>query len=188
MAVLASNVSSSTLKALVSDNFAVSGGSALSAAASTYYGGEARVMLHGDNILSVGFKAGALADPTYAVLQHLLGGEPSVKWTQGASGLSANAPGAQAFYYGYSDAGLIGFTVRSGHDASKVASIAQKAAAEFKRIASGDVKEEEVKRAIAKAKFAAATSLDHRLASLEFSGAQVRASRSYFFFAVVLLS
>lgn len=174
MAVLASNVDSATLKGLVAKHFNVSGGSALSASASNYYGGEARVMHHGDNVLSVAFKAGSLADPSSVVLQHLLGGEPSVKWSQGTSGLSANAPGAQAFYYGYSDAGLIGFTVRAGHDASKITSTAQKAAAEFKRIASGDIKEDELKRAIAKAKFAAATSLDHRLGSLEVSGAQVR--------------
>lgn len=173
MAVIADNIRSSTLKSLVGEHFDVKASSTLSAPASQYYGGEARINFHGENLLSVGFKAGPLADPAYLVLQHLLGGEPAVKWTQGTSNFAANANGAQSFYYGYSDAGIIGFNVAAA-DPSKTSEIAQKAVAQIKRVASGDVKDEEVKRAISKAKFAAASTLDHRLSALEVTGAQVR--------------
>lgn len=175
IAVLASNVDSGALNSLVSEHFSVSGsGSAFVPSETTYYGGEARLMHHGSHdFLSVAFKAGSLADQSYFVLQHLLGGEPSVKWNQGASLLSTQAPGAKAFYYGYSDAGLVGFNVAGS--ASDITGVAQKASAAFKKVAAGEVSEEDVKRAIANAKFDIASSADQRISSLESSGAQVSA-------------
>jgi len=183
IAVVASNVESSSLKSMVGEHFESSSNtSATSAPSSTpsasdrYYGGEVRVPAtahggHDKGFLLVAFKGGPASSPEYSVLRHLLGGEAAVKWSQGSSGFAATAQGANAFSLGYSDAGLIGFNVSA--QTEKVEGIAKEAVQEFKRVAKGGLKDEDVKRAVAKAKFEAASSFESRVSKLEFVGSQV---------------
>ncbi|WVN87571.1 uncharacterized protein L203_102754 [Cryptococcus depauperatus CBS 7841] len=136
---------------------------------SAYFGGEARAALdiHAPAtstptvILAYGTSSPATAD--LKVLKHLLGGETSVKWTPGVSPLSKAAdklPGAsaKAFLLPYSDAALFGVILSAPTSAQtkilaqEVASIIKNAGAEFK--------EDEVKRAVAKATFEDATSTE----------------------------
>jgi ubiquinol-cytochrome c reductase core subunit 2 len=174
IAIVASNVgAASAFKGLVGQYFqtGASGSSASAPAASSagkYFGGETRIPHHSQDLLVVGFQGGPASDAKFTVLKHLLGGEPSVKWSSGASGLASAAPGAVAFNYGYSDAGLVGFTA-AGANAGEIAT---KAVAELKKVAKGGLKAEDVKRAIAKAKFEAATLAESR-SNLEQIASQV---------------
>jgi ubiquinol-cytochrome c reductase core subunit 2 len=170
IAVVASNVDGSAFKSLVSQYFTATSTSAAASPTSggqaKYFGGEARIPHH-DNLLVVGFQGGPASSAPHAVLKHLLGGESAVKWSQGAgSGFATSAPGALAFNFGYSDAGLVGFTAPNGE-------AAKKAVAELKKVAKGGLKQEDVKRAIAKAKFEAASLAESR-SGLELIGSQVR--------------
>lgn len=131
--------------------------------------------------LLLAFEGGAQNAPEYAVLRTLLGGENSIKWTNGLSPLSKLTPlvggqykpAVKSFNLHYSDAGLFGFFVQA--PTSKVGEIASGAVAALKA-AAGGVKEEDLKRAIAKTKFQAANVLESRVARQELIGAQVRIS------------
>ena len=181
IAVLGTGVESSSLKSLVSEFFPTISGSASSGSGSSsqYYGGEVRVPAtnsHGSShsanaTLLLALKGGPASAAEYTVLKYLLGGVPSVKWCSSSTALSSAAPGAQAFNVGYSDAGLIGFTVHA--PSAEAGKIAKSAVGAFKAIAGG-VKEEDVKRAIAKAKFGAAAAYESRINKLELVGSQVR--------------
>ena len=193
LAVVSSGVANGTLNGFVNDFFkGSSASSSLNSPAavksdsgkSQYYGGEMRVphTVHGGSEqgqLLIGFQGGAVSQPEYAVLRSLLGGESSLKWTPGASPLSQistkigtlpSKPAVRAFNLAYSDAGLFGFFVNAPTD--KVKEAASQAVSALKEIAKG-AKEEEVKRAIAQAKFAAATALENRLSAHELVATQV---------------
>lgn len=149
-----------------------------------YFGGELRVpaTAHGGHHLGsllVGFQGGAQNQPEYAVLKALLGGESSLKWANGTTPLSqltplvggADKPVVRAFNLPYSDAGLFGIFVSAPTE--KVGELATKAIQAVKEVANGSLKDEQVKAAIARAKFAAATALESRLPRQELIGAQV---------------
>ncbi|KDE05553.1 hypothetical protein MVLG_04050 [Microbotryum lychnidis-dioicae p1A1 Lamole] len=182
VAVLASGIDTGALSKLVSQHFAssASGAGSLSAPATKYFGGEVRVPLigHGaalDTFL-LAFEGGASSDLNFFVLQALLGGEASVKWSQGLSPLAKVASGttsAKAVNLAYSDAGLFGIIIHGASD--EVSTVAQKAVAELHNIAKG-VDGGAVKQAIAKAKFNAAAAFESRVGSLEVLGAQLNAS------------
>lgn len=181
LAVISTGVDSSTLSSLVSEFFLspnAATSSPLSSSPSAYFGGEVRVPAvgHGsvvDHFL-VAFKgASASSSPEFSVLRHLLGGEKAVKWSTGTTPLSKLSKGrssAKAFNLSYSDAGLFGILV-SGKT-GEVEGLAKSALSELKKIASG-VSEDEVKQAVAKAKFEAATALESRAGRLELVGGHV---------------
>ncbi|SCV67497.1 BQ2448_5108 [Microbotryum intermedium] len=182
VAVLGSGIDAGSLSKLVSQHFTSSASAAgsLSAPATKYFGGEVRVPLvgHGSALdtFLLAFEGGASSDLNFAVLQSLLGGEASVKWSKGLSPLAQLASGsssAKAVNLAYSDAGLFGILIHGASD--EVGSVAQKALAEVQKIAKG-VDGEAVKQAIAKAKFNAAAALESRVGSLEVLGAQLSAS------------
>lgn len=156
------------------------------ASKSAYYGGEMRIPAtgHGSHSSSahlvVGFQGGSHNAPEFAVLKALLGGEAATKWGTGTqpfaklSNMSTYTPSVRAFNLAYSDAGLFGFTIDAQTD--KVAGLAKEAVSAIKQIADKAPSEEEVKRAIARAKFEAATALEGRITKQEVIGAQVSVS------------
>lgn len=184
MAVVASGVDANTLKGLVADYFPSQNSNASSpaSASSSYFGGELRLPSNshgsgehdkghaGHAHILAGFKGGPASAVEYTVLRYLLGGEPAVKWSTGHSALSSSAPGAKAFNLGYSDTGLVGFSVDA--PLSQAGDIARKAVAAFKNVSQG-VKDEELKAAVQKAKFAVASQLESRAGKLELIGSQV---------------
>lgn len=194
IAVVGSGIGSSTLTSLVNDFFTGSSASASSASKaavdtssdgkSQYYGGDMRIphTVHGGSQqgqLLLGFQGGSASQPEYAVLRALLGGESSLKWSAGASPLAQistkagalpSNPAARAFNLAYSDAGLFGIFVDAPTE--KVKDIATESIQALKNIAKG-AKEEEVKRAVAQAKFLAAQVLEQRLSAHQLVAHQV---------------
>lgn len=185
-AVLGSGVDQRTLASLVSEFFVSPSNSVgssptqISTPKAQYYGGEVRVPAVGHGAANdeflVAFKGGPRSQPEYAVLRYLLGGESSVKWAAGATPLAkivADSPAAsaRAFSLAYTDAGLFGISVSA--PTAHVGTIAQKAVAELRNVAKGGAKADDVKQAIAKAKFAAASAVESRLAKLEHAGASI---------------
>jgi ubiquinol-cytochrome c reductase core subunit 2 len=181
VAVLGSGVDAGLLASYVSEFFVSSSpaAAALSTPVASYFGGEVRVPSpgHGGSAVDhfiVAFKGnGSSASADFEVLRHLLGGESSVKWSSGSSPLSKLASGrssAKAFNLAYSDAGLFGIYITA--PTSGVAGIATAAVEQLKNVAKG-ASAEAVKQAIAKAKFAAATSMETRANRLELVGGHV---------------
>lgn len=132
--------------------------SSVTTAASKYYGGEQRVAKTGPNSLVIAFPGAALGanQPETAVLVGLLGGESTIKWSPGFALLSkatAAAPGAtaQASNYAYSDAGLL--TIQINGQAAAVRKAAEEAVKALQSVVEGGVSQENLVKAIAKAKF-----------------------------------
>lgn len=132
--------------------------SSLSLTASKYFGGEQRVAKTGGNSMVIAFPGAALGanKPETAVLVGLLGGESTIKWSPGFSLLSkatATAPGAsaQASNFAYSDAGLL--TIQINGQAAAVRKAAEESVKALKSVVEGGVSQENLVKAIAKAKF-----------------------------------
>lgn len=184
IAVLGAGISTDALAKAVQSSF---GGSAsgsantLSGGASKYFGGEQRVPLdaHAGPLaqptLIIGYGTSSAPTPEQKVLKELLGGESNVKWTAGSSALAkaaAKVPGAQAksFLLPYSDASFFGVAV-TAPTSEGVAAVAKDVAAALKGAAkaSGD----EIKRAIANAKFTDAVSREQQLGLITKAGPAV---------------
>lgn len=132
--------------------------SSLVNAASKYYGGQQRIAKVGPNSMVIAFPGAALGanQPETAVLVGLLGGESTIKWSPGFSLLSkatSATPGAtaKATNYAYSDAGLL--TIQINGSASAVRKAAEEAVKALKSVVEGGVSQENLVKAIAKAKF-----------------------------------
>ncbi|KAI0819430.1 LuxS/MPP-like metallohydrolase [Trametes gibbosa] len=130
---------------------------------SKYFGGETRVDAHGaPETVFIGFGTSGAPSSELAVLAAHLDPTPSVKWSQSTSPIAAGVPvgsSVKAVYLPYSDASLFGLLVQGPTTAAvKEAGKAAVAALQAARSLNG----EELQKAIAKAKFAAASSLDGR--------------------------
>lgn len=192
IAVASTGVEGNVLSSLVEEFFSASASPSAptatpAAAASSYYGGDIRVpsVLHttspSDHFLLAFKGASSAAAADLTVLRYLLGGESSIKWSKGSSPFSllSTSPhvSAQAFNLTYSDAGLFGVMLKA--PTMHMAGLAEKVISELKRVAKGSATAESVQQAIAKAKFAAATEVESKVAHLENVGAQVRRGRSF---------
>lgn len=184
IAVLGAGISTDALAKAVQSSFGSASGSAstLSAGSSTYFGGEQRVPLdaHAGPLaqptLVIAYGTTSAPTPEQKVLQQLLGGESNIKWSAGSSPLAqaaAKVPGAQAksFLLPYSDASLFGVTV-TAPTSEGVAAVAKDVTAALKGAAkaSGD----QIKRAIANAKFADAVAREQQLGLISQAGPAVR--------------
>ena len=139
-------------------------GSALQGTPSKYHGGEERIAHGNGNTLvlafpgSSSFTSGSSYKPEIPVLAALLGGESAIKWSPGFSLLSKASSEYQHAHVSttnaaYSDAGL--FYVTIDGNAQHVAKAAKNVVDTLKKVAAGDVSSEDVKKAIAAAKFTA---------------------------------
>ena len=164
IAVVGTGIDQSTLNKLVEQSFtSTKDSSVVSAPASKYFGGETRLKGHGGpQTVFIGFGSTGADSTDLAALAAHLSPSPSVKWSKGLSPLSSLPEGTsvQTVYLPYSDATLFGLLVQgstpaSVKEAGKLAVSALKAAAQ-------SIKEEELKSAISKAKFAAVNAADSR--------------------------
>jgi ubiquinol-cytochrome c reductase core subunit 2 len=159
-------------------------GQPLTSAASKFTGGESRISHRSSqNVFAIAFPGSALygsnASPEQIVLSHLLGGVSPVKWTTGhsafaqlASGISRNV-NLYATNISYSDAGLFTILVTgSAADVSKAASAAVKLLRDISK-GGNALKPEDVKRAIASARYATYAATEARLSGLEPIGQSV---------------
>ena len=147
----------------------------------TYYGGEQRVPLdaHAGPLaqptLVIAYGTSSAPTPEQKVLQQLIGGETSVKWSHGSSALAqaaakVNGASAKSFLHPYSDASLFGVVV-TAPTSEGVAAVAKDVTAALK--AASKASGEEIKRAIAKAKFADAISREQQLGLVQTAGPAV---------------
>lgn len=176
IAVLGTGISQDALTKLVEKSLSsLSSATSPSASATSYYGGETRVDAHGGPAtVFIGFGTTGTPSSELAVLAAHLSPQPSVKWSEGLSPLSAGLPAGasiQSVFLPYSDAALFGLIVQ-GRTAEDVKTAGKAAVAALK--AAGSAKAEAVKTAVAKAKFTAATALDSRSGLVSVLGAKVR--------------
>jgi ubiquinol-cytochrome c reductase core subunit 2 len=166
IAVVANGTSQSEISRWVLEFFEEThtGGKKLESPLTKYYGGEERIAHDKGNVMvlafpgSNSFTSGSSYKPELAVLATLLGGQSSIKWTPGFSLLARAAAEHHHAHistqnFGYSDAGLLAVTV-SGN-ASHVAKASQSVVETLKKIASGNVSGEDIRKASALAKFQA---------------------------------
>ena len=184
LAVVGSGLNQQALQSLVEEHFSeVPAGEALKPTESKYYGGDFRAPItdsHGhplpqDHFFLAFEGASRSKGPEVAVLEALLGGEPSVKWSHGASPLARirqQVEGARAhsFSASFQSTGILGLHVAA--PTGKVTDAAKLAVEALKNVASGAPAAEELSRAKANAKFAAASQLEgSRIASHETGAA-----------------
>ncbi|CAI7659185.1 unnamed protein product [Penicillium pancosmium] len=156
--------------------------------ASKYYGGEQRIPSKAGNSVVIAFPgssafgtAGFKAEAS--VLAALLGGESTIKWTPGFSLLSQATKGFNQINIStknlaYSDAGL--FTVTLSGQADQIAAASKNVVDVLKKAAAGEVASEDIKKAIALAKFRALESLQTLDTGLEATGSGlVHGSKPY---------
>ncbi|EIW76553.1 LuxS MPP-like metallohydrolase [Coniophora puteana RWD-64-598 SS2] len=164
LAVVGTGIDASTLQALLDKHLSgASAGAAASSPASSYFGGETRVDSHsGPQTVFIGYGVSGQPSPALSVLAAHLSTTPSVKWSKGLSPLAAALPegaSVQTVLFPYSDATLFGFLVQgaTGQQVKEAAKAVTQALKDAK-----NVKGEDVKKAVAKAKFSAASALDAR--------------------------
>ncbi|KAI0651058.1 ubiquinol-cytochrome C reductase complex core protein 2 [Trametes meyenii] len=164
VAVLGTGIDPAALEKLLEKSLGkFSSSSAPAASPSKYFGGETRVDTHGAaETVFIGFGTSGAPSAELAVLAAHLDPTPSVKWSKGTSPISAGVPvgaSVQTVYLPYSDASLFGLLVQ-GQTTADVKEAGKAAVTALK--AAGSLQGEELQKAIAKAKFAAASSIDRR--------------------------
>ncbi len=144
-----------------------------------YYGGEERIAHDSGNTMVIAFPgSGSVTGNSYKpeaqVLAALLGGQSNIKWAPGFSLLSrATEAYPQAHiattHHTYSDAGLL--TISISGNARQVRGASEEVVKTLKSVASGKVSKEDVKKAVATAKFKALESGQNISTGIELTGA-----------------
>jgi ubiquinol-cytochrome c reductase core subunit 2 len=162
IAVLGTGIDQATLSKLVEKSLGKleSSSSATDAPKSTYYGGETRLESHeGPQTVFIGFGTSGAPSADLAALAAHISPEPAVKWSQGTSSIAVAIPAGtsvKSVYLPYSDATLFGLLVQ-GSTAAGVKEAGKAAVAALK---AGVKDVADVKKAVAKAKFTVAASLE----------------------------
>ncbi|KAJ7574845.1 Metalloenzyme, LuxS/M16 peptidase-like protein [Mycena floridula] len=176
IAVLGTGISNEALTKLVEKSLASLSASSSSAApkATSYFGGETRLDGHGGpETVFIGFGSTGAASPDIAVLTAHLSSESSIKWSLGTSQIATSIPqgsSVQAVYLPYSDASLFGLLIQ-GQTPAQVTEAGKIAVTAMKAAAAG-LKGDDLTKAIAKAKFTAATAVDGRQGLVSALGPQ----------------
>ncbi|TBU24944.1 LuxS/MPP-like metallohydrolase [Dichomitus squalens] len=165
VAVLGTGIDPSALEKLLAQSLGKSFAAASAPASkpSSYFGGESRLDAHeGAQTVFVGFGAAGAPSAELAVLAAHLDPTPSVKWSQGTSPIAAKIPAGasvRSVLLPYSDASLFGLLVQ-GQTAADVKTAGQAAVEALK--AASSLSGEDLQKAVAKAKFAAASAYESR--------------------------
>jgi ubiquinol-cytochrome c reductase core subunit 2 len=153
-------------------------GQTLKTEASKYFGGEQRTSSSAGNSVVIAFPGSGAdsAKPEIAVLASLLGGQSTIKWAPGFSLLSkatAGTPGlsVNTSNLTYSDAGLLAIQLTGA--AASVRKGAEETVKVLQSIASGNVSQEDVKKAVANAKFTALNANQLRQTSIVQAGSGI---------------
>lgn len=181
IAVVASGAPQAELEKWTSQFFAdVPQGNGISSPATKYFGGENRIYgARGDSLVIAfpGSQGGPSFKAEYIVLSYLLGGQSGTKWNAGTSILSQAVNQmtdvkAVAQHVAYSDAGLLSVTITGPHESL------QKAGEEVVKGINSltTVKAEDMRKAIAQAKFDVLSGAEDRSHGLELVGQSVIAS------------
>lgn len=175
IAVLGTGIDQATLAKLVEKSLGKLESTSSTAATSpksTYFGGETRIeSSHGPQTVFIGFGTAGVPSADLAALSAHISPQPAVKWSQGISSIAATSPAGtsvQTVYLPYSDATLFGLLVQ-GRTAAEVKEAGKAAVAALK----AGIKEADVQRAVSKAKFAVASSLESRDGLISVLGSKV---------------
>ncbi|KIM24468.1 hypothetical protein M408DRAFT_331725 [Serendipita vermifera MAFF 305830] len=140
--------------------------------ASKYFGGESRMLIdaHGQQTLFIGYGTPGPVTPELSVLAAHLSAGPAIPWVSNDERVSTfhglpKGASVQTVLLPYSDATLFGFLV-SGPTSESVTAAGKTVVGALKE-ATGSIKADAYKRAVAKAKFNAATAVDTRAGMLE---------------------
>ena len=161
IAVLGTGIDQAKLSKLVEKSLGKVPSSSSAATPSKYYGGETRV--ESTNPLQtvfIGFGTTGAPSSDLAALASHIAPEPHVKWSKGISPISeATQLGTtvQTVYLPYSDATLFGVLIQ-GENPADVKTAAQATV----KVLKSQVSETDAKKAVAKAKFRAASEADSR--------------------------
>ena len=146
-----------------------------------YYGGEERIAHDSGNTMILAFPGSGSATgnsykPELQVLAELLGGQSNIKWTPGFSLLSkATEAFPQAHiattHHTYSDAGLL--TVAISGNARQIRGASQEVVKTLKSVAAGEINKDDIKKAVATAKFKALESGQNVSTGIELTGASL---------------
>ncbi len=190
IAVLGTGISQEALSQLVGKSLAslASTGSP-SKSQTSYFGGETRVDSHGGpQTVFIGFGSAGAPTPEVAVLAAHLSPQPSVKWSQGTSPITAAIPATasvQSVLLPYSDASLFGLFIQ-GETTEDVKTAGKAAVAALKQ--AGSIQGDELAKAVAKAKFAAASAVEGRSGIVSALGPKVRKIATPFCSPLILFS
>ncbi|KAI0350570.1 LuxS/MPP-like metallohydrolase [Trametes cingulata] len=187
VAVLGTGIDPAALEKLLEKSLGkFSSAASPSSTPSKYFGGETRIDTHGAaETVFIGFGTTGAPSAELAVLAAHLDPTPSVKWSKGTSPIAAAIPetsSVRAVHMPYSDASLFGLLVQ-GRTTADVKEASKAAVAALK--AAGDLKGEELQKAIAKAKFTAASALDARDGVVATIGPKVLSGSSASFSDIV---
>ncbi|KAF8994875.1 ubiquinol-cytochrome C reductase complex core protein 2 [Cyathus striatus] len=164
IAILGSGIEQSALVDVVEQTLAgLPSAAALSTSPTAYFGGETRLDGTGPQTVFIGFGAPGAPSAELAALAAHLSTKPSLKWSKGLSPINAAIPAGtsvESVYLPYTDATLFGLLVQ-GHSAEAVKEAGKVAVQQLGAAAQG-IKEEDVKKAVAKAKYAAAFAAESR--------------------------
>jgi len=144
-----------------------------------YYGGEERIAHDSANTMVIAFPGSGSVNgnsykPEAHVLAALLGGQSNIKWAPGFSLLSRATeayPRAHiaTTHHTYSDTGLL--TISISGNPRQIRGASQEVVKTLKSVASGDVSKEDIKKAVATAKFKALESGQNISTGIELTGA-----------------
>lgn len=147
--------------------------------ATKYHGGEERIAFDSGNTMVIAFPGsssftGGAWKPEISILASLLGGQSNIKWSPGFSILSRATESfpqtkITTVHNTYSDAGLLTIEI-TGKD-RQVREASFEVVKVLKSVAAGNISKEEVKKAIAAAKFKALESGQNIDAAIELTGA-----------------
>ncbi|PVG00657.1 putative QCR2-40 kDa ubiquinol cytochrome-c reductase core protein 2 [Serendipita vermifera] len=167
ISVIGTGVDSSTLGKLVEKSLSsLPSGSNAASSSAKYYGGESRALLetHGVQTIFIGYGSAGPVTPELSVLAAHLSATPAVKWSESEPSAFPGLPHeatVQTVLLPYTDATLFGFLVQAP-TGEAVTQAGKAVVAGVKAAAGGSLKAETLKKAVAKAKFTAATTLDTR--------------------------
>jgi ubiquinol-cytochrome c reductase core subunit 2 len=162
IAVLGTGIDQAKLSKLVEKSLGkIPSSSSVATPSTKYYGGETRV--ESTNPLQtvfIGFGTTGAPSSDLAALASHVAPEPHVKWSKGISPISEATPSGttvQTVYLPYSDATLFGVLIQ-GENAADTKTAAQAVV----KVLKSQVSETDAKKAVAKAKFRAASEADSR--------------------------
>lgn len=163
VAIIGSGVSDVVLAELVKKKLSsLPAGSKVGSTTTKYFGGASRVSLHGEtSTLFIGFGT-TQPSPALSVLAAYLDPTPALKWTERTGPLASVAPSVNVEIVNdsYSDGALFGVLI-SGADISAVTEAGKLTVKALKDAVEGTVlKTDAFTKAVAKAKFAAASALE----------------------------
>lgn len=148
-------------------------------AATRYFGGQERIAHDSGNTMIIAFPGsgsftGGAWKPEISVLASLLGGQSNIKWSAGFSLLSKATvayPQAKILttHNTYSDAGLL--TIEITGIGRQVCDASLEVVKALKNVAAGNISQEDIKKAIAAAKFKALESGQNIDTGIELTGA-----------------